>query len=100
MTATPALEQFLGAYLHQDWRTEAVDVWGVVDLFVHDEPGLSAALPSEIAGLLRDVPSEPELKKLVIDDLGGYYLADADGGTYRAWLQQIADRVRTAVPGS
>ena len=99
MTTTPALEQFLGAYLHQDWRTEADDVWGVVDLFVRDEPALAAQLSTEIADVLLHVQSESDLKKLVIDDLGGYHLADRHGGTYRAWLQQIADRVRTATAG-
>ena len=48
---------------------------------------------------LLHVQSESDLKKLVIDDLGGYYLADRHGGTYRAWLQQIADRVRAATAG-
>jgi hypothetical protein len=96
VTSTPALEQFLGAYLHQDWRMEAPDVWTVVDLFMRDEPVLAADLPAEIARVLTDLPTEPDLKKLVIDELGGYYLADADGGTYRSWLQEIADRVRAA----
>jgi hypothetical protein len=92
---TPALEQFLGAYLHQDWRTEADDVWGVVDLFVREEPRLAAELPAEIAALLAGSPSERDLRKLVIDDLGGYHVADAEGGSYREWLQRIADLVRT-----
>lgn len=96
MTSTLALDQFLGAYVHQDWRTEADDIWGMVDLFVRDDPALASQLPAEIDALLQDSPSESELKKLVIDDLGGYYLADRDGGTYRGWLQQIADRVRAA----
>ena len=73
-------------------------MWGIVGLFVADDPDLAAALPDEIAAILIDSPSESELKKLVIDDLGGYYLADWDGGTYRAWLQQIADRPEPRPP--
>lgn len=99
MRQTPALDHLLGAYLHQDWRSEATDVWGVVDLFVNEEPALASALPSEIAVLLEEQLSESDLKKIVVDDRGGYYLADRSGGTYAAWLQQIADRVRAATAG-
>jgi hypothetical protein len=96
MQPAPALDQLMGAYFHQDWEYEADDTMGIVDLFVQGEPVLAPLLPREIDDILATYQSEAELKTLVIDDLGGYYLADWDGGTYRAWLQQIADRVRAA----
>lgn len=95
MTQRPALEQLMGAYIHQDWSEDGT-IWDAVDLFVNQDPTAAGQLPKEIDDCLLALPTEPELKHYVIDQLGGYYLADAHGGTYREWLTQIADRVRAA----
>ena len=100
MEPVPALDQMMGAYFHQDWHDEAADVAGVIDLYVANEEALAPLLPAEIDHVLATCDTEDELKRLVVDQLGGYYLADWDGGTYRGWLQQIADRVRAATAGS
>ncbi|MFC7492812.1 MULTISPECIES: contact-dependent growth inhibition system immunity protein [unclassified Nocardioides] len=94
MSERPALEQLMGAYFHQDWKDDGT-VWDVVDLFVSHEPELARALPDEVESTLTDKSTEPELKDYVIRELGAYYLADASGGTFREWLTEIADRVRT-----
>jgi hypothetical protein len=96
MDALPALDQLMGAYFHQDWEDEAADEWAVLDLFVAGEPDTAELLPGEINHVLTQLQSEAELKHLVIEELGGSFLADWDGGTYRGWLTQIADRVRQA----
>ncbi|WP_155992866.1 contact-dependent growth inhibition system immunity protein [Nocardioides sp. URHA0020] len=94
MNDVPALDQLMGAYFHQDWDVDG-DEWDVLDLFRKDEPGLAAALPDEIERTLADHPDEAGLRSLIVDELGGSYAADGDGGTYREWLTQIADRIRT-----
>ena len=99
---TLALGSLLGAYFHQDWDLDSEDEWAVLELFVAREPSLTAHLPGEIDQVLASRPTENDLRALVVDELGGYFLADWDGGTYREWLTEIADRVRsaTAAPGS
>ncbi len=89
----PALRQFMGGYLHQDF-----DVVGTVEenleLFARTSPRLADALPLEIDHLLAEDRSEAELEDL-LDEMG-CQAAPPSGTTYREWLTQIADRVRQA----
>jgi hypothetical protein len=93
----PALRQLMGAYFHQDWELDG-DESDVVDLFVRHEPESADRLPAEVDRLLAELPDEPALRSFILEDLGAYYLADAEGGTFRGWLSQIAERVRAATP--
>lgn len=95
MTAVPALTHLMGAYFHQDWDLDG-DEWDVVDLFIRQEPRSATALPADIDETLAAFPSEADLRAFILDELGGCYVADADGGTYREWLTRIAERVRAA----
>ena len=95
MNDVPALDQLMGAYFHQDWDSDG-DEWDVLELFRSDEPVLAAKLPVEIERTLAAYPDETRLKSFILDELGGCFAADWDGGTYREWLTQIADRVRAA----
>lgn len=96
MQSYPALDQLMGAYFHQDWPEEASDSDGVIDLFIANEPESARRLPAEIEAVLSEFPDELNLRAFILEDLGACYLADVDGGTYRQWLTQIADRVRAA----
>jgi hypothetical protein len=91
----PALDQLMGAYFHQDWDMDG-DEWDVLALFITDEPELASRIPADVEHTLATYPGEPELKAFIEVELGGCFAADADGGTYRQWLTQIAERVRTA----
>jgi hypothetical protein len=90
---TPALNELMGSYLHQDY-----DLVGTVDdnidTFVRDFSDIAVALPTEVQELLSQQPSEQDLEDL----LGalGCQLRPPNGLSYRAWLTQIADRVRQA----
>ncbi|MCB0896990.1 MAG: hypothetical protein H6529_07155 [Nocardioides sp.] len=99
MQTLEALGQLFGAYFHQDWDLDNSDEWEVLESFMRTEPRRARMLPDEIDSVLSTIDTEEQLKSLVIDQLGAYYLADVDGGTYRAWLQEIADRVRAATAG-
>lgn len=63
---------------------------------VMDEITADQKLPAEIDEVLREFDDEMALRHYVVRVLGGLFRADWDGGTYRVWLQQIADRVRGA----
>jgi hypothetical protein len=88
----PALEQLMGAYLHQDYDLFGATPMAAVDAFLDDEPALGRALPDEIAHLLAVTESDQALEDL-LDDLGCEIQVDDPGG-YRTWLEQIAERAR------
>ncbi|BBZ34483.1 contact-dependent growth inhibition system immunity protein [Mycolicibacterium confluentis] len=88
------LDQFLGAYFHQDWDLEAEDWEGVVDSYVKARPVARALcnLAQEIDNL-RQARAEPDLEQFLVNSVGVDYLPDPL--TYTEWLGQIADRLRT-----
>ena len=60
MTTTPALWQFLGAYLHQDWPIEFDDEWATLDRFIEGEPELAShCSPRDRRELLRPTRQSP-----------------------------------------
>ncbi|HEU5038930.1 MAG TPA: contact-dependent growth inhibition system immunity protein [Nocardioides sp.] len=97
MTEPEALVHLMGAYFHQDWDLDHSDEWEVLLAFERDEPELSRQLPDEIAQVLARFQAEPELEQYLVRGLGADYNARYNGGTYRAWLQQISDRVRATL---
>lgn len=92
---TPALDLFIGAYLHQDWPDEFSDEWAALDAFITREPRRARTLSSEIDGLLRARLSDADLEEF-LDDHGCEYLADPASGGNRAWLTEVSRRARTA----
>jgi hypothetical protein len=92
---TSALEYFLSNYFHQDFNVEFGSVWGAVNAFVSEEPGLAQAVPEEIEHLLATRPEERDLDEY-LTRLGCQYLAQPDDGGYRGWLTEIARRVAAA----
>ena len=85
----PALDQLMGAYLHQDF-----DIFGdtpakAADQFLKDEPGLARLVPDEVQQLLA-THTESQLVE-VLTAMGcqvGPWSAD---GTYRSSLEELAD---------
>lgn len=89
---TPALEQLMGAYFHQDWELFGSTHMEVVDHFVEDDPDFAATLPTEIAVVLERLPSDAAVGQY-LDSLGCQILIRSEGG-YRQWLADIAARVQ------
>jgi hypothetical protein len=92
MTSTPAMWQFAGAYLHQDWPEESEDEWDALAAFIEGEPDLATKLPTEIAWILDQHPREDELRRY-IDEQGASFVPRPEDGGYRGWLEEIARRV-------
>lgn len=88
----PALRHLMQAYLHQDY-----DLVGTVDenldAFVSEDPGLAERLPGEVDELLATTTEDGDLRNAV-REMGCQLRPEQ--GTYRDWLQQIANRVRDA----
>ena len=80
----PALWQFLGAYLHQDWRHEYSSPEAAFREFL-DDPGLAVETAAELTALLASGRDEDALKSLVLEG-GSFYLPSNDGIATSAWL--------------
>lgn len=97
MIRYPTLDHFFGGYMHQDWHDDYPDEWAALDAFVAEGPPEAADLfRAEIALLLTEHPSEDDVRKIVLDDLDSYYLADVNGWKYRAWMQALSDHAAKA----
>lgn len=93
MTQRSALATLMGGYFHQDVFDIYPDEFAAVDDFARSAPAYAATLPDEIADVLRRLPNEDALETYLAQ-LG--CAIDSGDVTYREWLTQIADRVRSA----
>jgi len=86
----PALEHFLGAYLHQDWQDE----YGSTDEgfrdFLDGEPRYAALIPAELTAALESGQDEAALETLVLD-CGSFYLPSRHGIPTATWLADLLD---------
>jgi hypothetical protein len=90
-----SLRLLFGGYLNLDWIDDYDDPWDAVSDFAASEPSASD-LPGEVGVLLSSQPQEPELRHVVVDELGSGYLPESDGWRYDEWLAELAARVREA----
>ncbi|GAA1140072.1 contact-dependent growth inhibition system immunity protein [Nocardioides aquiterrae] len=86
----PALHELMRSYLHQDYDLIG-SIDDNVDQFLRDFDHLAPLLPDDVARLLASVADDDEIR-ITVEEMGCQLRPV--GGTYRAWLQQIADRVR------
>lgn len=89
----PALYQLMGAYLHQDFDLFGKTKMDAVDAYLRDEPDSAPALVEEIEFVLVTTPDEAGLKH-TLDELGCQVLPPEEAGTYRRFLELIAERAR------
>ena len=81
----PALWQFLGAYLHQDWRHEYSSPETAFRDFLDGEPGMAVATAAELTAVLASGRDEDALKTFVLEG-GSFYLPSNDGIATSTWL--------------
>lgn len=91
---TYALEQFFGAYFHQDWPLEADDWQGIVDQY-SASPTRTAqqlhVLAQDIDEFRNSRPASDLHTALM--DIGGFYDPRPEL-TYVEWLGLVAERLR------
>jgi hypothetical protein len=88
-TLYPNLDEFFGTYFHQDWREDSATPSGIVDRYLAEWPPEEVrAAGKELRRLLAETPTEPGLADAV-GHLGSFYNPQADGLSYRDWLQQV-----------
>jgi hypothetical protein len=85
----PALSQFLGAYLHQDWPEEFSTPEAAVEAFRRREPADSVrAVCAELEQATRDAQQSADPSRL-LSELGCYYNPQADGRSVSEWFTQV-----------
>ncbi|KRE97413.1 hypothetical protein ASG76_01430 [Nocardioides sp. Soil774] len=89
----PALWQFLGAYLHQDWREEYESTSDAVQDFVTGSRVLAVNLPPEIDDVLASATDDVSLEELLVD-LGSFFIPSRAGLDPRDWLRQMKDEAQ------
>ena len=93
MKHLPALELFLGGYLHEDWADDYPDLWHAVDDFTDGEPYAAPRFCSDVQQVLDQCHTEQEIEQL-LDKLHMVYHPPGDGwDSYRAWLLAVAAHV-------
>jgi len=97
MKTFPALRQLLLGYLNLDWPEEYRDPWKAIEDFFRSESEYRHSIPGEVADLIDIAPSEIKLRRYVLNELGSGYLPEADGWTYRDWLEEISRRAVESV---
>ena len=92
MSDFPALENFLSAYFHQDWRVEHDAPDAVVSAFLDGEDAEQvAAVRGELARLSAQELDEEALGNR-LRALGSEYDPTLDGGSWRDWLARLRGR--------
>ena len=85
----PALSQFLGAYLHQDWPEEFSTPEAAIETFCRREPAdVVRTVCAELDQVIRESQQSTNPSRLLFD-LGCYYDPLADGRTVSDWFAQV-----------
>lgn len=84
----PALWLFMGGYLHQDWRYEHDSTELALEDFLHSEPRHALQIGGELRRVLDSDLNESALRD-VLQQLGSFYIPEADGLTTREWLTRL-----------
>jgi CdiI immunity protein len=83
------VEQFFGAYFHQDWPEEHQSWQGVAEHFAKDSgEQLTRHVATGVHMLSQAAVSDDELSQK-LQALGCYYWPGSEAG-YRSWLKELA----------
>jgi hypothetical protein len=93
---TPALQQLLTSYFHEDWTMDRRNYAEVVREFIDSEPrDLVAAAAAEARALLAQPITDANLEQS-LGDVGCYFYLPAAGLPPRAWLSEVAGLLEAA----
>lgn len=89
----PALWQFFGAYLHQDWHDEYASPQTAFRDFLGGEPTLANQVATELTEVLSSGRDERALEDFVLEG-GSFYLPTRHGIPVATWLSGLLDLCR------
>ena len=89
-----SVRHLTAAYFHQDYREEAGDAFGVLDMFRTDNTAFNVArLVTDVDALLSSTLTEADVRSLWLDTWGASYDPADDGLTCREWLLLVKERM-------
>ncbi len=93
------LDEFFGAYFHQDWLEDHATTAEVVRSYVQEMSGLEdlVLLSAAIRRFAASFSADAELERALYDQLGCYYLPSADGLTAHSWMESVAKQLESSV---
>ena len=94
----PALWQFFGAYLHQDWREDYESPSVALRDFVSGSPDLAVDVPQELERLLASTTDDSVLEE-ALANLGSFFVPSRSGQNPRDWLRSLRDEAQLLVQG-
>ncbi len=93
----PALAQLFGGYYHQDWQEDHASPEAALQAFVRDTSAKTVnAAATEIDRLLNAGFDDAGLAQMLTDGFDCNYVAETDGVTALAWLNEVRDGLRAA----
>jgi CdiI immunity protein len=92
-TTYPNLDEFLGAYFHQDWTVDEPTADGIVEKYLSEWPKEEALLAlNELDRLLGQSDNEIWLRG-ILDEMGCYYNPAGDSLTCAGWLGHVREKM-------
>ncbi|BFG79428.1 hypothetical protein PTKU46_74610 [Paraburkholderia terrae] len=89
------LDEFLGAYFHQDWSEDEPTADRIVNKYLSEWPRGDALLAlRELEDLLSKNHDETKLREL-LDEMGCYYDPSGDAMTCTSWLSNVREKMAT-----
>jgi hypothetical protein len=90
-TEYPYLQQFLGAYFHQDWTLDDSSADAVIERFKRENDAeMIDGVKGELTQFLASHASDDQLSR-ALTALGCEYHAPGDNLSYREWLRHVRD---------
>lgn len=86
----PALWQFLGAYLYQDWQDEYSSIEAAFRDFLDGDRSCAGQVAAELTAVLESGRDEAALDQF-LRDAGSYYLPSLHGLRTRPWLTGLLE---------
>jgi hypothetical protein len=94
----PELQDFFGAYFHQDWTVEHETAEQVVDAFLADSDIEDLkVVRQELNVLLGQGKDELMLREYLLKELSCYYCYWNVWGSGESWLRHIASRLASHI---
>lgn len=89
------LNDFVGAYFHEDWNCDTENPESVVRGFVSEAtPEKRTVLADAIVKYAAGFASDKELEERLVRELGCYYMPSGIGTSCKVWLEHIAEELR------
>jgi hypothetical protein len=86
-----------GGYFHQDWMIEGPDAGTVIRKFTEESEKEDVRRAKEEAEALLSADFDEARLARILNEMGLYYLPQADGMSYRDWLTFVVETLDSSL---